>query len=103
MTLEYIGRYWQGVGETSLIQRDATPSAARLFAKAMVRVTDAVRDKLHDVQAALANRDDLRALFRSMFPEGLTFTPEWGRDATGRRKIWRASGKACFPLDQLDL
>ena len=72
-------------------------------AKVMARVADAVRDKLHDVQAALANKDDLRAVFKSMFPDGLTFSPEWGRDENGRRKIWRASGDACFPVDQLEL
>ncbi len=86
--------------EGQLIAAKRTPQEV---AKVMARVKEAVRDKLGDLQSALTNREDLRALFRAMFPEGLTFTPEWGRDQNGRRKIWRASGYACFPVDQLDV
>ncbi len=70
------------------------------------KVTQAADDAVDTaaVRNTAARFGTMRALaawIRTLFQA--SFTPEWGRDETGRRKIWRASGEACFPAAQLAL
>ena len=52
------------------------------------------RERLGDLKKALSDRADLREVFLALFPDGLTFTPAWTRDKTGRRRVWHVKGAA---------
>jgi site-specific DNA recombinase len=66
------------------------------------KVESAVRDDLQTLRNVLAEPADLGAVFRTMFPGGLTFSA--ARTPDGKRQIWEIEGEASFnALDALPL
>lgn len=57
-------------------------------------IEETARAKLHDLRNALAEQTDLREVFLTLFPNGLTFTAD--RSPDGARQVWRISGEASF-------
>ncbi len=58
------------------------------------QIETGARSRLQDLRNALAEQRDLREVFLSLFPEGLTFTAD--QVPGGERKIWRITGTADF-------
>lgn len=58
----------------------------------VTRIETSARARLHHLKTALADRRDLREVFLSLFPDGLTFTP--ARSPDGERQLWRIAGTA---------
>ena len=58
------------------------------------RVEATVRANALRIREALVDQDDLREVFRAMFPDGLTFEP--ARTPDGTRQIWKINGFADF-------
>lgn len=58
----------------------------------VTRIETSARARLQDLKTALADRRDLREVFLSLFPQGLTFTP--ARTPDGERQVWRIAGSA---------
>ena len=77
--------------EAQIIAARRTPDE---LASLVTRIETSARSRLHDLRTALADRRDLREVFLSLFPEGLTFTP--ARSPDGARQVWRISGAASF-------
>ena len=60
----------------------------------MDRVEENVRANIQSLREALADQVDLREVFHTVFPSGLTF--EAARTPDGCRQIWKISGDADF-------
>lgn len=77
--------------EAQLIAVKRTPDE---LAALVAHVEVSARRRLADLRGALQDQRDLREVFLSVFPNGLTFTP--GRSDDGRRSVWRIEGDASF-------
>ncbi len=77
--------------EAQLISARRSPAEV---ASLLERVERAVREDIQTLKSALAEQDDLGAVFRAMFPLGLTFAP--ARAPDGSRQIWEIEGDASF-------
>ncbi len=55
-------------------------------------VSEPVRNGFADLYTALGDHEDRGHVLRSMFPDGLTFTPE--RTPDGTRQVWMIEGTA---------
>jgi hypothetical protein len=77
--------------EAQLIAAKRTPAD---LAALVERVEANVRTNIAALRSALTEPSDLREVFHSMFPNGLTF--EAARTPDGMRQIWRISGDADF-------
>ena len=77
--------------EAQLIAARRTPAE---LAALVDRVEANVRTNIALLREALAAKADLREVFQSMFPGGLTFEP--ARTPDGSRQIWNISGDADF-------
>jgi hypothetical protein len=61
---------------------------------APTEIEESARAKLADLRNALAAQTDLREVFLTLFPDGLTFTAD--RSPDGARQVWRITGEANF-------
>ena len=77
--------------EAQLIAARRTPAD---LAALVERVEANVRTNIRSLRAALTEQSDLREVFQTMFPSGLTF--EAARTPDGMRQIWEISGDADF-------
>lgn len=77
--------------EAQLIAARRTPAD---LAALVERVEENVRTNVRSLRAALMEQADLREVFQTMFPKGLTF--EAARTPDGMRQIWKISGDEDF-------
>ena len=77
--------------ESQILAAKRTPDDLVLLIE---KIEASARAKLHDLRTALADKRDLREVFLTLFPDGLTFTP--ARAPNSDRQIWRITGSASF-------
>lgn len=77
--------------QAQVIAAKRTPAE---LAAVMDKVEANVRANVANLSQGLADPGDLREVFQSMFPNGLTFEP--ARTPDGSRQIWKISGDADF-------
>jgi hypothetical protein len=59
------------------------------------KIEAVVRDNVRSLRTSLVDQTDLREVFQTMLPDGLTFRP--ARVADGKRQIWEIEGDATRP------
>lgn len=79
--------------QAQLIAARRTPAE---LASLVDRVEANVRANVARLRESLADQADLRQVFQSMFPSGLTFAP--ARTPDGSRQVWKISGEADFAV-----
>lgn len=77
--------------EGQIIATKRTPDDV---AALVTKIETSARARLLDLKTMLTEHRDLREVFVSLFPEGLTFSP--ARTPDGARQIWRITGSASF-------
>jgi ABC-type transporter Mla subunit MlaD len=77
--------------EAQLIAAKRTPAE---LAALVDKVEANVRANVASLRTALMDQADLREVFQTMFPDGLSFEP--ARTPDGARQIWKISGEADF-------
>jgi hypothetical protein len=77
--------------ETAIHSAKRTPAELLALTE---QIEETVRAKLQDLRNALAEQTDLREVFLTLFPNGLTFTAD--RSPDGARQVWRITGEASF-------
>jgi len=77
--------------EAAILSAKRTPDELLTLAE---KIEETARAKLQDLRNALAEQADLREVFLTLFPNGLTFTAD--RSPDGARQVWRITGDASF-------
>ena len=77
--------------EAQILSAKRTPQELVQLSK---KIEEGARAKLDDLRSALADQADLREVFLTLFPSGLTFTAD--RTPDGERAVWRITGNADF-------